>query len=543
MPSPRTLALVALLVLGAVATPAATGTTPRAEDARIVAAYPNPVADGDRGEFVVLDVPSDTHLGGLTLADGEDRAQLPDRTVEGRVVLTTTPKRVPNGTDGRVLAVEGFPSLANAGETLVLRRGDRTVATVRYADAPEGELRRWPGGWRPLGTTDFPVRHTDGGQATAFVLPDAPEIPVETLESADERVLLAGYTFTDDRVRRALVTAQRRGVEVRVLVDDAPVGGLPRAMARELDRLADAGVEVRVVGGPHARYDFHHAKYAVADDTALVMTENWKPAGTGGNSSRGWGVRLRDGGTVRALAATFRADFEGREARRWPAFRRGRHFEPGDRSNATYPTRFDPERVEVRNTSVLVAPENAEEAVVERLAAAEESISVVQVSLGGAGGPFATALLRAARRGVRVRILLSGAWYAHEENARLAEALNERAKSRDLPLSVRLADPDGRFRKVHAKGAIVDGETVLVGSLNWNAHAARENREVLLALRGPEVADYYGRVFEADWSAGRGPDLPVGLLVAVAFAALVAVVVARRVRFDEDRGEQGVWGW
>jgi len=533
--SARSLALVALLVLGAVAAPAAAGTTSRADGPRIVAAYPNPVADGDRGEFVVIEVSPDTTLGRLTLADGEERVRLPNRTVGGRIVLTDAPDRVPNDTEGRVLAVEGFPSLANAGETLTLDRGNRTVATVRYEDAPEAELRRWPGGWRPLGATEFPVRHGDGGSATAFVLPDAPEVPVETLRSAEERVLLAGYTFTDRQVGRALVAAARRGVEVRVLVDGAPVGGLPRSMARELDRLADAGVEVRVVGGPHARYDFHHAKYAVVDGTALVMTENWKPAGTGGNSSRGWGVRLRDAGTARALAATFRADYEGRDARPWPGFRRGRRFEPDDRSNGTYSGRFDPARVEVRNVSVLVAPDNAGRAVVERIDAADESISVVQVSLGGPDGRFATALLRAARRGVAVRILLSGAWYVHGENARLAEALNERADARELPLTVRLADPDGRFRKVHAKGAIVDGETVLVGSLNWNAHAARENREVLLALRGREVADYYGRVFEADWEAGRGTDLPVGVLVAVALAALVAVWAARRVNFGEDR--------
>jgi phosphatidylserine/phosphatidylglycerophosphate/cardiolipin synthase-like enzyme len=535
VPSLRTLALVVLLVLGAVAAPGVTAHATSPDGPRIVAAYPNPVADGDRGEFVVLDVPAGTSLGDLTLADGEDRAQLPNRTVGGRVILTATPDRVPDDTEGRILAVEGFPSLANGGERLVLRRGNRTLAVVRYADAPEAELRRWPGGWRPLGATDFPVRHTGGGTATAFVLPDAPEVPVDTLESADEQVLLAGYTFTDERVRRALVAAARRGVEVRVLADGAPVGGLPRSMAGELDRLVAAGIEVRVVGGPHARYDFHHAKYAVVDDTALVLTENWKPAGTGGRSSRGWGVRLRDERTASALAATFRADFEGRDALRWGEFRRGRRFGAGDRSNATYPTRFDPEEVRVRNVSVLVAPDNAERAVVERIDAAEESVSVVQVSLGGPDGPFATSLLRAARRGVEVRVLLSGAWYVHEENSRLAELLNDRARSQDLPLTVRLADPDGAFGKVHAKGAILDEEAVLVGSLNWNAHAARENREVVLALRGREAADYYGRVLEADWRGGRGPDLPVGVLVAVALAALVAVWAGRRIGFEGDR--------
>ena len=527
----RTLALAVLLVLGAVVTPAGAVAVPP-DGPRIVAAYPNPVAEGDRGEFVVLDVPPGTDLGAFALADGEDRVALPNRTAGGRVVLTATPERVPNATDGRVVALHEFPSLSNAGETLVLRRANRTVVTVRYADAPESELREWPGGWRPLGATDFPVRNSEGGRATAFVLPDAPEVPIETLGAADERVLLAGYTFADARARSALVAAQRRGVEVRVLVDGAPVGGLPREMARDLDRLVAAGVEVRVVGGPHARYDFHHAKYAVVDDTALVMTENWKPAGTGGNSSRGWGIRLRDPKTASALAATFRADFRGRAVRSWSSARRGRRFDPGGRSNASYPARFEAETVRVRNVSVLVAPDNAERGVTERLDAAEESVSVIQVSLGGPGGPFVTALLRAARRGVRVRVLLSGAWYVREENERLAETLNERAEARDLPLTVRLADPDGRFEKVHAKGAIVDGGTVLVGSLNWNAHAARENREVVLALRGRAVADYYGRVFEADWKGGGGSNLPIGVLVALALAALVAVWVGRRIDFE-----------
>jgi len=79
---------------------------------------------------------------------------------------------------------------------------------------------------------------------------------------------------------------------------------------------------------------------------------------------------------------------------------------------------------------------------------------------------------------------------------------------------VKLAKSGDRYEKIHAKGAIVDDDRVVLGSLNWNEQAATNNREVILLLYGDEVADYYGDVFDADWGGGK-PELPVGLIGAV----------------------------
>ncbi|WP_433624338.1 phospholipase D-like domain-containing protein [Halomicrococcus sp. NG-SE-24] len=144
----------------------------------------------------------------------------------------------------------------------------------------------------------------------------------------------------------------------------------------------------------------------------------------------------------------------------------------------------------------------------------------------------AHALVAARERGVEVRVLLGSAWYVEEENSRLVEWLNERANEEGLPLTARLTDPRG-YRKVHTKGLVVDGEHVVVGSLNWNNHSARRNREVAVVLHGEEAASYYARVFDADWRAsGGGSRLPVGLAAAVAVGVAGAVWVARReIRF------------
>jgi phosphatidylserine/phosphatidylglycerophosphate/cardiolipin synthase-like enzyme len=366
------------------------------------------------------------------------------------------------------------------------------------------------------------------------VLPDAAEIPADVLSGAGDRLWLAGYTLTSERITDGLVAAKRRGVDVRVLVEGEPIGGRTRGGAERLDRLTDAGVEVRAIGGPYARYDVHHAKYALVDDRAIVLTENWKPAGTGGNSSRGWGVVTDQPTVVANLSATFDADAGWRDARPWATYRAGRTFDPGERSTGTYPSTHEPARVDVTGTELLVTPDNARERLLAVLADAEASIDVVQVSIGGWNDPFAVSLRRAARRGVEVRLLLSSAWYVHEDNAALVDRFEEWADRTGAPLSVRLAESGERFEKIHAKGAVVD-DSVVVGSLNWNEHAATNNREVLAVLHCDEAAAYYRSVFEADWDGRGGSALPLGVLVGAGGAVALAAAVIARVKFEGPR--------
>jgi len=531
-------------VLGAgvvVADPGPNAAEQTPANASIDAIYPNPVADGDAGEYVVLSVSSETNVAGWTLADDHSTARLPNATVSGRFALSTDPARARNHTDVPVYTLDGHVPLANSGETLTLRDGDRVLDTVGYEDAPEGELGRVENGaiaWEPIGVTDFNVRRGDGGQVRTFVLPDAGGLPSDVLASADDRILLAAYTFTSRDASETLIAASERGVDVQVLVEGGPVGGMSRRQARLLDRLAEGGVEVNAVGGDAARVDHHHAKYAVVDDRAMVLTENWKPAGTGGRSSRGWGVVLSDPAIVESLVDTFRADAGWRDAIPWREFREGREFSDPKPSDGSFARRYGPQRHDARGASLFVAPDNAEAAVIECLDAAETSIDVVQAGVGGANQSFVRALKRAADRGVEVRLLLSRAWYAVEENQAVADRLEQWAKKADASLSVRLARPRDRFGKIHAKGVVVDGETVLVGSLNWNDHSARENREVVVALTGQGPAGYFGRVFADDWQAAVWR-LSVGLSVVVAVATLVAILVGRRIEFADTAGSPG----
>jgi phosphatidylserine/phosphatidylglycerophosphate/cardiolipin synthase-like enzyme len=201
-------------------------------------------------------------------------------------------------------------------------------------------------------------------------------------------------------------------------------------------------------------------------------------------------------------------------------------------STASYPRQFDPENVSVDRTRLLVAPDNAERTLLGIIDNASESVAVEQVAIGGRHSPFLQATLDAARRGVDVRVLLSSAWYTREDNRRLVDWLNERANKESLPLTARLAEPSGQFEKIHTKGVVVDGETVVLGSMNWNNNSARDNREVALVLEGDEAGTYFEQVFQADWPSQ--PILPFGYLLAVGCVAAAVVLLVHRLRFEES---------
>ena len=530
--------LLALTVLAATPASATEGGTAAGS---IIELYPNPTTEENRGEYatVALDEP-----GNWTLTDGEGVATLPsDET--GRFAATRHPNATATHTNAIPVAAGGSFQLAVSGETLTLRRGDSVVDTVSYEDAPEShqwradrEPRWQPAGFEPR----VPTTLTDAS-VEAFVLPDNPAAPIDAIDDADDRLYLAAYTLTDRRAVDELIAAHNRGVNVAVLVEGGPVGGMTERQATVLDQLTAAGVDVRVMTGDAARFRYHHPKYAVADDTAVVLTENWKPAGTGGADSRGWGLTTKSAATADELAAIFEHDTTWTDTPTWETIREEVDTVEAEAATGSYPQRHPPLSTTADKLTVLAAPDNAESELVDLINDTDEELLVIQPSIGDRDYRLLEAAIDAADRGVEVRLLLSGSWYAEEENTALAERLRDRAADEEVPLSIRVADDTDRFGKIHAKGIVAD-DTAVIGSLNWNDNSAENNREVALAVTDDAVADYYREVFTGDWQAGGDSggssllpsgELPAGLVVvAVAVISGTALLAKRWLVFAEN---------
>ena len=512
--------LANLLVVALIAT---------AGNVTVDAVYPNPATQGDVGEFVVLDVPEAAEVTDLTLTDGEDSVPLSGIDTTGTVVVSDQPELARRVVDAPIYTVDDGLALSNGGERVAVRANGSVLDSMTYPEAPEAELYR-QGRWvRPGRSQREPTAVSDVPVAT-FVLPDRPGHFERTLDRADRRILLAGYTFTDDSIAQRLVEAHRRGVRVEVLLEGGPVGGVTDEQVAAVERLRSAGVPVRVMGTSRARYDYQHAKYVVADDRLVVTSENWKPGGVGGNGSRGWAVAIANETLADEAAAVFQQDVEGVDSQLWEAAR------PADPSaetpdNGSFPSRFEERTVTADRATVLLAPDNAASELRRVLQGANRSIAVQQVSIAR-DGVLLNETLDAARRGVRVRILVSGAWFVETENQKLVSHLREIAGRENLPLAARMVEPRSRFEYVHNKGVIVDDRAVVVGSVNWNPHSLSENREVAVLIEDRGAAEYYGRVFRADWR-GAAWRIPWLVLAAAGLALVGGVVLARRIgRFE-----------
>jgi hypothetical protein len=149
--------------------------------------------------------------------------------------------------------------------------------------------------------------------------------------------------------------------------------------------------------------------------------------------------------------------------------------------------------------------------------------------------PF-EAVVEAARRGVKVRVLLDGTWYniqgdEDRDNDDTVETLNRLARDEGLDVSAKIINLEStHLKKIHAKGIIVDGQEVFVGSINWTENSFKGNREVGVIVGHEQVADYYRDLFLRDWADSRLYEVEV-----LRKGKLIAGPDRRAKRVDEVR--------
>jgi phosphatidylserine/phosphatidylglycerophosphate/cardiolipin synthase-like enzyme len=111
---------------------------------------------------------------------------------------------------------------------------------------------------------------------------------------------------------------------------------------------------------------------------------------------------------------------------------------------------------------------------------------------------LAAALGEAARRGVKVRVVLDRNKY--EESASTRELFSRRA----FPFRL-LYGREGPGSKMHHKFAILDGNSLLTGSYNWTRESEEQNFESLLILHEWEGIEQFRFEFEALWAEASPP--------------------------------------
>lgn len=409
--------------------------------------------------------------------------------------------------------------------------------------------------------------------ASAFSL-EVAEAPTTTLsltlgaiKSAQHSILLNIYEFSSVDIAEALLERIRAGVQVEVIQEGQPVGGMSAAargiqgqVAQAMRRASSKNHLYEMTS--HApddttrkskrRYRFNHAKYAVIDGVRLLLgSENYSPTGhpratTKGN--RGWEVLLHKPDLAAAYTETFRKDADmsagdlidltsanmdsAARAQDWlwspPLSPDLGEFafvlfaaDPTEAVPAPFAPWAQPTTLEASEALKITSPDNSLPGLLDLINSAQKSIDVEQMTFDSEWGkgkksPLFEAVLAAARRGVRVRILLNDerVFGGHSnspasKNLPTIKLLNTAAHKENLDLEARTADIKAMgVTYIHNKGALVDGTKTLVSSINWGSNAVLNNREAAVLLTSPTVFSHYAQLFDSDWrksDPGKNP--------------------------------------
>ena len=117
--------------------------------------------------------------------------------------------------------------------------------------------------------------------------------------------------------------------------------------------------------------------------------------------------------------------------------------------------------------------------------------------MGLARKPTSDELESAAQRGVSIRLAINQHYV--NDNPGIREAVNE-LNQWEGDVQAILMSENETVTKLHNKGVIIDGESVLISSINWGDNSILRNREMGLIIHSQAVTSPYYDSFWEDWN-------------------------------------------
>lgn len=304
----------------------------------------------------------------------------------------------------------------------------------------------------------------------------------KAIERTHATLDVALYNLQIPAASGALIEAGRRGVKVRVILDYEHV--YPKA-GKEMQDLIDAGMDVRVMKG-RAGSGSMHCKFAVFDGELLETgSANWSLSAQSASYENMMFV------SDRRIIQGYQADFEWMWAQAKPA---GKPDAPSARPTAPP---ADPKPSVNFNGTVLpnyiFSPRGGTEAaIVKAIDSARSEVDVAMFSF--TSKPAMAALVRAAGRGVKVKMLLY-----------VKSAFPFRDEAKKTGIEVRLKEGRAPNGLMHNKYAVLDGSLLVNGSFNWSAAAEELNTENTIFTMLPVYVSPYKAEFDKLFLQGLKP--------------------------------------
>ena len=435
----------------------------------------------------------------------------------------------PNGTaidsivyGNGIAEIDGWtgPAISVPGDGspgLILMRG---LGCGEYPDTDTGS--DWEQRWIRIGASTF----CDGGdflteQNSTAVASIGPESTYNDLrnwiDTAQSELHLHVYQFMSADLTGAVISAIDRGVDVTLLLEDGILDGASTVdnQRGHAQAVHDAGGLVLWMEDPSqisSPYRYIHSKVAVKDtESVWISSGNWKetsaPVDQTGN--REWSLIVNSVDLANLVLS--RMEWDENQNSLHISTHQSRH------SPSSEWTMDSAQNTTSQNTPEFIAgpfagklitcPDDCVASIVQMISSAESSIdlSVQYLDLdwywGFGENPMIEALHQAAIRGVQIRLILNGFYAEWDDEIRDTIHLfnTDWNGTQGLDTTARLMSTSENISKLHNKGAVIDGSSVLVGSMNWGSSAALRNREMGILIDNEELASKYLSSFESDW--------------------------------------------
>ena len=300
-----------------------------------------------------------------------------------------------------------------------------------------------------------------------------PDKLIALIDAANSTIHIASFEFNLTPVAEALIAAHERGVEVQWVTDDEHgIEADEEEGHGQFAMLDDAGIEVRDDG----RSALMHNKFWIFDNQ-MVWT---------GSTNITYNGTFRNNNNVIVLHSPEVARIYERE------FQEMSSGEFGPRS----PSTVDDQQLTIGQTPIQIlfaAEDKAVEHLRPLIESATESIRVMAFSF--THDTLGEAVLAQTQEGLDVKGIFEtrGSETEYSEMTILFCA--------DVPVR-----QDGNPRTFHHKVIVIDGETVVTGSLNFSNNADSSNDENVVIIQNRAIAARYLEEFDRRWQEANDPD-------------------------------------
>jgi len=296
-------------------------------------------------------------------------------------------------------------------------------------------------------------------------MPDDSAKPIlDAINGATKSLRIKMFLFSDPAILQAVIDAQRRGVNVRVMLNPARRDGESENKESH-KKLAAAGVTV-IDSNP--AYDVTHEKSMVVDDaTAFVKSLNWDTKNL--TETRDYAVVTSHAHEVAEIIECFEADWHRK------------------------PFKVD------RHSRLIWCCGNGRERIAQFIDGAKDSLFLQNERYQDA--VIIERLVRAARRGVKVHVMVRP---PHKlKKNKLVEAVGGMRTMEDVGIKIHKL----KHLKLHAKMLLADHARAIVGSINLAPGSFDSRRELAIEVDDEHVVKRLSKIAHHDWEHSHPLDL------------------------------------